>query len=51
MSGSLFLYYHLKSVTNFGKKKCNKLDEYIYTYFIIILIITLNNFFLYKDCC
>jgi len=26
-------------------KKCNKLDEYIYTYFFIILIILLINFF------
>jgi len=25
-------------------KKCNKLDEYIYTYFFIISIILLNNF-------
>jgi len=26
-------------------KKCNKLDEYIYTYFFIIAITPLNNFF------
>jgi len=32
-------------------KKCNKLDEYIYTYFFIIPIIPLNNFFYNKDCC
>jgi len=30
---------------------CNKLDEYIYTYFFIIPIIPLNNFFNKKDCC
>jgi len=29
-------------------KKCNKLDEYIYTYFFIIPIISLNNFFYNK---
>jgi len=29
-------------------KKCNKLDEYIYTYFLIIPIILLNNFFYNK---
>jgi len=29
-------------------KKCNKLDEYIYTYFFIIPIIPLNNFFYNK---
>jgi len=29
-------------------KKCNKLDEYIYTYFFIILIIPLNNFSIIK---
>jgi len=32
-------------------KKYNKLDEYIYTYFFIIPIITLNKFFYNKDCC
>ena len=32
-------------------KKCNKLDEYIYTYFFIIPIIPLKNFFCNKDCC
>jgi len=32
-------------------KKCNKLDEYIYTYFFIILIIPLNNLSYNKDCC
>jgi len=31
-------------------KKYNKLDEYIYTYFFIIPIILLNNFFYNKDC-
>ena len=30
-------------------KKCNKLDEYIYTYFFIISLISLNNFFYNKD--
>jgi len=29
-------------------KKCNKLDECIYTYFFIIPIIPLNNFFYNK---
>ena len=29
-------------------KKCNKLNEYIYTYFFIISIIPLNNFFYNK---
>ena len=29
-------------------KKCNKLDEYIYTYFFIFSIIPLNNFFYNK---
>ena len=29
-------------------KKCNKLNEYIYTYFFIIPIIPLNNFFYNK---
>jgi len=29
-------------------KKCNKLDEYIYTYFFIISIIFLNNFSIIK---
>ena len=29
-------------------KKCNKLYEYIYTYFFIIPIIPLNNFFYNK---
>ena len=32
-------------------KKCTKLDKYIYTYFFIIPIIPLNNFFYNKDCC
>jgi len=32
-------------------KMCNKLDEYIYTYFFIIPIIPLNNFFYNKGCC
>ena len=32
-------------------KKCNKLDGYIYTYFFIIPIISLNNFFYNKHCC
>jgi len=32
-------------------KKCNKLDDYIYTYFFIISIIPLNNFFYNKDRC
>jgi len=32
-------------------KKYNKLDEYIYTYFFIIQITPLNNFFYNKDCC
>jgi len=31
-------------------KKCNKLNEYIYTYFFIIPIIPFNNFFYNKDC-
>jgi len=34
----IFFLYHLRSVTN-------KLDKYIYTYFCIIPIIPLNNFF------
>ena len=29
-------------------KKCNKFDEYIYTYFFIISIIPLNNFSIIK---
>jgi len=29
-------------------KKCNKLDEYIYTYFFIIPIIPLKNFYIIK---
>jgi len=33
-------------------KKCNKLDDCIYTYFFIISIILItNNFFYNKDCC
>jgi len=32
-------------------KKCNKLDDYIYIYFFIVLIILLNNFLYNKDCC
>jgi len=32
-------------------KKCNKLDEYIYTYFFVIPIIPSNNFFYNKDRC
>ena len=32
-------------------KKCNKLDEYSYTYFFIIPNIHLNNFFYNKDGC
>ena len=32
-------------------KKCNKIEEYIHTYFSIITIIPLNNFFYFKDCC
>jgi len=31
-------------------RKYNKLDEYIYSYFFIIPIIPLNNFFYNKDC-
>jgi len=38
---SAFFLYYLKK----------KLDEYIYTYFYIIPIIPLNNFFYNKDCC
>ena len=29
-------------------KKCNKLDEYVYSYFFIIPIIPLNNSFIIK---
>ena len=32
-------------------KKCNKLDEYIYTYFFIIPMISLNKFLYNKDHC
>jgi len=32
-------------------KKCNKQNEYIYTYFFIISIIPLNNFFYNRYCC
>ena len=32
-------------------KKFTKLEKYIYTYFFIIPIIPLNNFFYNKDCC
>ena len=40
-----YLFFHLLF------KKNNKLDEYIYTYFFIIPIILLNNFFYNKDYC
>jgi len=38
----IFLFFFLSF------KKCNKLDENIYTYFFIIPIIPLNNFFYNK---
>ena len=41
----VFFLYHLKI------EKCNKIDEYIYTYFFIIQIIPLNNILYNKDCC
>ena len=45
MNISIYVFFPLSF------KKYNKLDEYIYTYFFIIPIITLNNFFYNKDCC
>jgi len=40
---NIYIWFFLLSY-----KKCNKLDEYIYTYIFIILIIPLNNFFYNK---
>ena len=45
MNTSIYVFFPLSF------KKYNKLDEYIYTYFFIISIIPLNNFFYNKDCC
>jgi len=39
----------MSSFFSLSFKKCNKLDEYIYTYFFIISIILLKNFFYNKD--
>ena len=48
---NIYIYIYMSVFFPLSFKKCNKLYGYIYTYFFIIPIISLNNFFYNKDRC